>query len=182
MTTIFLEINNDSSLLEHLTYNSETKVFTELTERVGDWEKVNVKCPKESEHYSFIESLYFNRPPGNIMSINKIFEKKFMTYELNPNCIWQHPTTGNHLEVTKIVWGEVEKPIIITVKSLRQAQPGTWRVPIKQDTEDLINPLSSLVDFTKFPIFAQAHPLQKHLVKEHILYCQSLTHDSGQCS
>ena len=101
-----------------------------------------------------------------------------MTYELNLKCIWQHPVTGNHLEITKIVWGEVEKPIIITVKSLRQAQPGTWKIPIKQDTEDLINLLSSLVDFTKFPFFAQAHPLQKQL----ILYCQSLTNDNGQSS
>ena len=33
-----------------------------------------------------------------------------MTYELNLKCIWQHPTTGSHLEITKIVWGEVEKP------------------------------------------------------------------------
>ena len=37
MTTIFLEVNNDSYLLDYLTYNSETKVFTVLTERVGDW-------------------------------------------------------------------------------------------------------------------------------------------------
>ena len=105
-----------------------------------------------------------------------------MTYELNLKCIWQHPVTGNHLEITKIVWGEVEKPIIITVKSLRQAQPGTWKIPIKQDTEDLINLLSSLVDFTKFPFFAQTHPPQKHLVKELILYCESLTNDNGQSS
>ena len=104
-----------------------------------------------------------------------------MTYELNLKCIWQHPTTGKHLEITKIVWGEVEKPIIITVRSLRQAQPGTWKIPIKPDTEDLINLLSSLIDFTKFPFFAQAQPLQKHLVKELTLYCQSLTHD-GQSS
>ena len=104
-----------------------------------------------------------------------------MSCELNLKCIWQHPVTGNHLEITKIVWGEVEKPIIITVKSLRQAQSGTWKIPIKQDTEDQINLLSSLVDFTKFPFFAQAHPLQKHLVKELILYCQSLTH-GGQSS
>ena len=89
---------------------------------------------------------------------------------------------GNHLEITKPVWGEVEKPIRKTVKSLRQAQPGTWKIPIKQVTEDLINLLSSLVDFTKFPFFAQAHPLQKHLVKDLILYCQSLTQDSGQSS
>ena len=74
MTTIFLEINNDSYLLEHLTCNSEIKVFTVFTERVGDWEKVFFKCPEESEHYSFIKSLYFNPAPGNIKSINKIFE------------------------------------------------------------------------------------------------------------
>ena len=102
-----------------------------------------------------------------------------MTYELNLKCIWKHPATGNHLEITKKVWGEVEKPTIITVRSLRQAQPGTWKIPIKQNTEDLINLLSSLVDFTKFSFFAQAHPLQKHLVKELILYCQSLTLDNG---
>ena len=71
MTTIFLEINNDSYLFERLTFNSETKVFTVLRERVGDWKKVNLKCPEESEHYFFIKNLYFNPPPDNI---NHIFE------------------------------------------------------------------------------------------------------------
>ena len=33
MTIIYLEINIDSYLLEHLTYNPETKVFTVLTEK-----------------------------------------------------------------------------------------------------------------------------------------------------
>ena len=74
MTTIFLEVKNDSYLLDHLTYNSETKVFTVLTERVGDWQKVNFKCPEESKHYSFVKSFYFNPSPGNIKSENKIFE------------------------------------------------------------------------------------------------------------
>ena len=69
-----------------------------------------------------------------------------MTHELNLKCVWHHPTTGNHLEITKIIWGEVEKPIILTVKSVQQSQPGTWKIPIKQNTEDLINLLSSLVD------------------------------------
>ena len=46
-----------------------------------------------------------------------------MTFELNLKCIWQHPATGNQLEITKNDWGEVEKPIIITVRSLPQAQP-----------------------------------------------------------
>ena len=74
MTTVFHEINDDSNLLEHLTYNSEIKVFTVLTERVGDWEKVNFKCPEESERYPFSKSLYFNPSPGNIKGMNKIFE------------------------------------------------------------------------------------------------------------
>ena len=46
MTKKSLEFNNVSYLLEHLTYHSETEVITILTERVGDWKKVNLKCPK----------------------------------------------------------------------------------------------------------------------------------------
>ena len=105
-----------------------------------------------------------------------------MIYELNLKCNRQHQTTGNHLEITKIVWGEVEKPIIITDRSVRLAQPGTWKRPIKQDTEGLINLLSSLVKFTKFPFFTKPHPLQKQLVEELILHCQSLTLSTGQSS
>ena len=74
MTKFFPENNNDSYLLERVNYNSETKVFTVFTERVGDWTKVNFKCPEESEHYSFIRHLYFNPPPENIKSINRNFE------------------------------------------------------------------------------------------------------------
>ena len=105
-----------------------------------------------------------------------------MTYELNLKCICQHPTTGNHLEITKIVWGEVEKPIVITVRSLRLAQPGTWKIPIKQDTEGLINLLSSLVKFRKFPFFTKSHPLQKQLAEGLIPFFQSLTLSTGQYS
>ena len=105
-----------------------------------------------------------------------------MTFELNLKCIWQHLTNGNHLEITKFIWGEVEKPIIETVGSSRQAQPGTWKLPIKQDTQDLITLLSSLIEFTKFPFFNKSQPLQKQLVKELILYCQSLTISTGQSS
>ena len=105
-----------------------------------------------------------------------------MTYELNLKCIWQHPTTRNHLEITRIVWGEVEKGIIIAVRSSRLAQPGNWKIPIKQDTEGFINLLSSLVEFTKFPFSTKSHPLQKQLVEKLILYCQSITLSTGQSS
>ena len=103
-----------------------------------------------------------------------------MTYDLNLKCICQHPTTGNDLEITNFVWGEVEKSVIILVKKLRLAQPGTWKIPIKRDTESLINLLSSLVEFTKFPSFIKSHPLQKQLVEELILFCQSLNLSTGQ--
>ena len=53
MANYFLETNDDSYLLEHLTYKSATKVFTVLTERIGDSKKVNFNCPEELEHYSF---------------------------------------------------------------------------------------------------------------------------------
>ena len=79
MTTILLEINNDSYLLEHLTFNSETKLFTVLTKRVGDWEKVNFKCPEESEHYSFIKSFNSIRHQEIQRVITKFSNKKFMT-------------------------------------------------------------------------------------------------------
>ena len=73
MTTLFLEINNDSYLPEHLTYISETKLFTVLTERFGDWEKVHFNCPEVSEHYSFFKNLYFNPARRNMKSVDKTF-------------------------------------------------------------------------------------------------------------
>ena len=54
MTETFFEINGDFYLLEHLTYNPAIKVIKISTEGVGDWKKVNFKCPEESEHYFFI--------------------------------------------------------------------------------------------------------------------------------
>ena len=105
-----------------------------------------------------------------------------MTYEINLKCIWRHPTTGNDLEKAKIVWGEIEKLNIITVRSLPLAEPGTWKIPFKQDSEQLINLLSSLVEFTKFPFLTKFQPLQKQLVEKLILYCQSLTLSTGQSS
>ena len=108
--------------------------------------------------------------------------EKIVTFELKLKGIWQHPATGKHLEKPKIVWGEVEKSIIITVRNLSQSQSGTWKILIKQDTEELISLLSSLVNFSKLPSFSQAHPLQKQLMEELIFNCQSLTLSTGRPS
>ena len=105
-----------------------------------------------------------------------------MTFEHNNKCFWQHPATNNHLEITKIEWGEKCDPIVITAHSLRQLQPGNWKIPIKAGTEEKTNLLSALQEFTKFPHFKNTHPLTRHLVKELIRQCQSSTSDDQTTS
>ena len=101
----------------------------------------------------------------------------YTTIELNIKCLWQHPATSNHLEVTKIEWRETSDAIVITAHSLRQLQPGNWKILIKPGTEEQTNLLSALQEFTKFPHFKNTHPLNGHLVKELIRQCQSSTFD-----
>ena len=105
-----------------------------------------------------------------------------MTFELNIKCLWQHPVTSSHLEITKIEWSEISGPIVITAHSLRQLQPGNWRTPIKPGTEEQTNLLSALQEFTKFPQFRNTQPLTRHLVKELIRQCQSSTSDGQAAS
>ena len=100
-----------------------------------------------------------------------------MTFELNIKCLWQHPATSNHLEITKIERREASDPIVKTAHSLRQLQPGNWKIPIKPETEEQTNLLSALQDFTKIPHYKNTHPLTRHLVKQLIRQCQSSTSD-----
>ena len=67
-----------------------------------------------------------------------------MTFELNIKCLWQHPATSSHLEITKVEWSEISDPIVITAHGLRQLQPGNWKSPNKPGTQELTNLLSSL--------------------------------------
>ena len=106
----------------------------------------------------------------------------YMTFELNIKCLWQHPATSSHLEITKIEWSGKSDPIVITAHSLRQLQPGTWKISIKPGTEELSNLLSSFQEFTKFPQFRNTHPLTRYLVKELIRQCQSSTSDDQATS
>ena len=98
-----------------------------------------------------------------------------MTFEINIKCLWQHPITSSHLEILKIEWREASDPIVITAHSLRQLQPGNWKLLIKPGSEEQPNLLSALQEFTKFPQFKSTHPLTRHLVKELIRQCQSPT-------
>ena len=100
-----------------------------------------------------------------------------MTFELNIKCLWQHPATSNHLEITKTEWREASGPFVITAHSLKQLQPGNWKILIKSGTEEQANLLSAQQDFTKFPHYKNTHPLTTHLVKELIRQCQSSTSD-----
>ena len=104
-----------------------------------------------------------------------------MTFELYAKCLWQHPATSSHLEITKIEWSEITDPIVITAHSLRQLQPGNWKIPVKPGTEEQTNLLSALQEFTKFPQFRNTQPLTRHLVKELIRQCQSST-SGGQAA
>ena len=105
-----------------------------------------------------------------------------MTFELNIKCPWQHPATSSHLEITMIKWSEVSDPIVITAHSLRQLQPGNWKIPTKPGTEELTNVLSALQGITKFQHFKNTHPLSRHIVKELIRQCQSSVSDNQATS
>ena len=100
-----------------------------------------------------------------------------MTFERNIKCLWQHPATTNHLEITRIEWSEVSDPIIIIAHSLRQLQPGNWKIFIKPEYEELTNLLSALQEFTKFPHFENTHSSTRHSNIELIRQCQSAVSD-----
>ena len=100
-----------------------------------------------------------------------------MTFELNIKCLWQHPPTSSHLEITKIEWCEAFDPIVITAHSLRQLQPENWKSPNKTGTEEQTNLLSALEEFIKFTQFRNTYPLTRHLVKDLIRQSQLSTSD-----
>ena len=105
-----------------------------------------------------------------------------MTFELNIKCLCQHPATSNQLEITKIEWREASDPIVITAHSLRQLQPGNWKIPIKPWSEEQTNLLSALQEFKNFPPSKNTHALTRHLVRELIRHCQSSTSDDQATS
>ena len=87
-----------------------------------------------------------------------------MTFDLSLKCNSQLSTTGN-LEITKIVWVEIDKPTILTVRSWRQSQACFWRKTY-QTKYQRIGQLQSSVIFGgihQVPFLKQAHPLQKQL-------------------
>ena len=84
--------------------------------------------------------------------------------------------------ITKIEWREESDPIVITAHSLKQLQPGNWKLPIKPGTEEQTNLLSALQEVMKFPHFKNTHPLTIHLVRELTGQCQSSTSDDQATS
>ena len=61
----------------------------------------------------------------------------YMTFELNIKCLWQHPATSIHLEITKIECSEPSDPIVLTAHILRQLQPVNWKNQMEPGTEEL---------------------------------------------
>ena len=105
-----------------------------------------------------------------------------MTFELKIKCPCQHAATGNHLEVKTISWGDFEKPIVVTIKLLRQTKLGIRKPPINQGTKALTNNLSAFVEFKRLPHFKRDHPVQRHPVRENVLCLQILYSSSVQTS
>ena len=105
-----------------------------------------------------------------------------MKIEFNIKCLWQHPATSIHLEITEIEWSEISDPILLAALSLRQLQPGDWQSLIEPRTEELTNLLSALQDFTKFPHFKYTHPLTRHLVEKLTRQCKSSASDDQATS
>ena len=106
----------------------------------------------------------------------------YMTSELNIKCLWRHPATSFHLEITKIQWSEVSGPIVNAAHCLTPLQRRNGKIPTKARTEVLTNLLSALQEFTKFPHFENTHPFTKHLVKELICQCQCSVSDDQATS
>ena len=100
-----------------------------------------------------------------------------MTFELNIKCIWQQPATNTHIEITKTKWSDTDQTLVITVNSLRQLQPGIWKLPIKQGSQELTNLLSALHEHSDFPKINITHPLTRYFVKGIPRHCQSLVAD-----
>ena len=97
-----------------------------------------------------------------------------MTFELNIKCIWHYTASKNYLEITKIEWSETDQPVVITVNSLRQLQPGIWKLPIKQGSQELTNLLAALLEYSVSSRSNNTHPLTIYLVKEILKNCQPL--------
>ena len=97
----------------------------------------------------------------------------YMTFEANTKCLWQHPAKNIHLEITKTKYSEVSDPILLKAHSLRQLQPGNWKISFKPRTDELTTLLSALREFTKIPDFKNTRFLTRHLVKELIRQCES---------
>ena len=69
MTTIFLDINDEIYIIKSLTYDVSTKSYKIDTEKFETWEKVTFSCPLESTNFAFIDGLFKNPPPTNIVSM-----------------------------------------------------------------------------------------------------------------
>ena len=72
MTIIFFKINGDTFILRKITYDPTTESLDVKLEDVDTRIQTIFKCPKTSEHYSFIEGLYKNPPPAEIKSRKRI--------------------------------------------------------------------------------------------------------------
>ena len=70
--TIIFKVNRDTFILRRITYDSTTESLDVKLEAVETGIQTIFKCFKESEFFSFVESLYKNTPPAEIKSRKRI--------------------------------------------------------------------------------------------------------------
>ena len=72
MTIIFFKVNGDTFILRKITYDSTTESLDVKLEAVETGIQTIFKCPKGSEHYSFVKGLYEHPLPAEIKSRKRI--------------------------------------------------------------------------------------------------------------
>ena len=72
MTIIFFKVKGDTFNVRKITHDATTKSLDVKLEAVETGVQTMFKCPKGSEHYSFLEGLYKNPPPAEIKCRKRI--------------------------------------------------------------------------------------------------------------
>ena len=69
LTTIFLDINDETYIIKYASYKLTTRSYEIDTEKIETWEKATFSCPPESTDFAYIENLFKNAQPTKTVSM-----------------------------------------------------------------------------------------------------------------
>ena len=99
---MFLQINQESYIIERITYNSfktTKKLFRIEIEKTSTSEKIEFECRKNCRHYSFIEIIFKNPPVAKTRSQNELFRAK-----PSRNLLWKRVSTNPNTAVKNLLF------------------------------------------------------------------------------